>query len=47
MDDFRDQIFRVHDTNKMPILLVGNKSDMDGERQVSKEEAQRKAQEVG
>lgn len=46
MDDFRDQILRVHDTETMPMLLVGNKSDMEAQREVSADEARRKAQEV-
>ena len=46
MDDFREQIMRVHEDKKMPIILIGNKSDMTAERQVSKEEAEAKAASV-
>ena len=46
MNDFREQVIRVHDTDKMPILLVGNKSDMESEREVTREEAQALAAKV-
>jgi GTPase SAR1 family protein len=46
MDDFREQIMRVHEDKKMPIILIGNKSDMTAERQVSLEEAEAKAASV-
>lgn len=42
--DFRDQILRVHEgdgteSGTMPILLVGNKCDLEEQRQVATEEA--------
>lgn len=40
MEDFREQIQRVHDTDKMPIVLVGNKSDIEDSRQISRQEAE-------
>eukprot|EP00043_Microstomoeca_roanoka_P017089 m.177191 g.177191 ORF g.177191 m.177191 type:complete len:195 (-) comp16570_c4_seq6:1369-1953(-) len=43
MEDFREQIQRVHDTDKMPMVLVGNKSDMQEERQVSRQQAEQLA----
>ena len=46
MEDFREQIQRVHDTDKMPIVLVGNKSDIEDSRQVSRQEAEQLAQSV-
>ncbi|XP_070535007.1 ras-related protein O-RAL-like isoform X2 [Ptychodera flava] len=44
--EFREQILRVKNVDKndrIPFLLVGNKSDLDERRQVSQEEAQSKA----
>lgn len=33
---YHQQILRVKDSESVPIVLVGNKCDLDGERQVSK-----------
>lgn len=46
MEEFREQIYRVHETEKMPIVLVGNKSDMTAERQVTAQQAKQLAQSV-
>jgi len=35
---FRDQILRVKDADKVPIVICGNKCDLEAERQVSKNE---------
>ncbi|CAG8621647.1 6573_t:CDS:1, partial [Scutellospora calospora] len=35
---FYDQVLRVHDTEDVPIILVGNKSDKTREREISKED---------
>jgi len=35
---FRDQILRVKDADKVPIVVCGNKCDLEAERQVSKNE---------
>ena len=43
MDDFKEQISRVHEGKKMPIMLIGNKSDMEAEREVSRADAEAKA----
>lgn len=44
----REQILRVKaDEDKIPLLLVGNKSDLEERRHVSVEEARRKAEEWG
>lgn len=34
---FREQILRVKDKDYFPIIIVGNKCDLDGERQVTKQ----------
>ncbi|CAI5638666.1 unnamed protein product [Oreochromis niloticus] len=45
--EFRDQILRVKEEEAIPLLLVGNKSDLEDRRQVSAEEATAKASEWG
>jgi len=45
--DTRDQILRVHDTTSMPIVLVGNKIDLEENRLVSHDEAVALAQTWG
>ncbi|XP_016349678.1 ras-related protein ralB-A-like, partial [Sinocyclocheilus anshuiensis] len=44
--DFREQILRVKaEEDKIPLLLVGNKSDLEDRRQLSADEARTKADE--
>ncbi len=43
----REQILRVKNSDDVPIILVGNKCDMDDRRQVSQDEAIVKANEWG
>ncbi|KAJ3082791.1 Ras GTPase ras2, partial [Quaeritorhiza haematococci] len=38
VERFKEQITRVKDTDKVPLMLVGNKCDKIAEREVSKEE---------
>jgi len=38
--EFRDQILRVKDADKVPIVLCGNKCDLEDERQVTTTESQ-------
>ncbi len=44
---FQQQILRVKDKDYFPIIVVGNKCDLDGERQVSKQGPQRSFQTTG
>ncbi|KAI9290681.1 hypothetical protein K502DRAFT_322220 [Neoconidiobolus thromboides FSU 785] len=46
-DEFRDQILRVSEDPKVPIILVGNKSDLVDSRTVTREEAEAKASDWG
>ncbi|KAK1876703.1 Ras-related protein O-RAL [Dissostichus eleginoides] len=45
--DFREQILRVKEEDSIPLLLVGNKSDLEERRRVSAEEATNRAAEWG
>uniref|UniRef100_A0A8D0CLS9 Small monomeric GTPase n=1 Tax=Scleropages formosus TaxID=113540 RepID=A0A8D0CLS9_SCLFO len=40
LQDLREQILRVKDTEDVPMILVGNKCDLDEERVVGKEQGQ-------
>ena len=42
--DFREQILRVKQDERVPFLLVGNKCDLEDKRQVSSADAQERAQ---
>ncbi|WPH04558.1 Hypothetical protein R9X50_00745000 [Acrodontium crateriforme] len=44
---FQQQILRVKDKDYFPIIVVGNKCDLEGERQVSTEEGQQLARSFG
>jgi len=38
LQEIREQILRVKDTDDVPLILVGNKCDLEGERAVSREQ---------
>ncbi|XP_055382567.1 ras-like protein 2 [Condylostylus longicornis] len=44
---FQKQILRVKDRDEFPMLMVGNKSDLDRQRQVSLDEAQNMSRSLG
>jgi len=44
---FRQQINRVKEGTRVPIVLVGNKDDCSGEREVSREEGHQLGREMG
>ncbi|KAF8370940.1 rap-1 [Pristionchus pacificus] len=45
--DLRDQILRVKDTEEVPMILVGNKCDLEDERVVGKDQGQSLARQFG
>lgn len=45
--DLRDQILRVKDTDDVPMVLVGNKCDLEDERVVGKDQGQGLSRELG
>ncbi|KAG2374359.1 hypothetical protein C9374_010929 [Naegleria lovaniensis] len=47
LNKFRDQILRVKDKDKVPMVMIGNKCDLEEERKVSTAEAKNKAEEWG
>lgn len=47
LDEFREQILRVKNAEDVPLILIGNKSDLDDRRQVRRDEATDKATKWG
>ncbi|PIO59505.1 Ras family protein, partial [Teladorsagia circumcincta] len=45
--DLRDQILRVKDSEEVPMILVGNKCDLEDERVVGKDQGQNLARQFG
>ncbi|KAJ3224440.1 Ras GTPase ras2 [Clydaea vesicula] len=46
VEKFKEQITRVKDTDRVPLMLVGNKCDKDLEREVSREEGYHMAKRI-
>jgi GTPase KRas len=44
---FREQILRVKDEDRVPMVVVGSKCDLEAERQVAREEGQKMAESFG
>lgn len=47
LDEFREQILRVKNAEDVPLILIGNKSDLEDRRSVRREEAADKASKWG
>jgi len=47
LQDLREQILRVKDTDNVPMVLVGNKCDLEDERVVGKEQGSNLAHQFG
>jgi Ras-related protein Rap-1B len=47
LSDLREQIIRIKDDENVPIVIVGNKSDLDQDRMVSRQEAFKVSQNWG
>mmetsp|Transcript_26625 Transcript_26625/g.29680 ORF Transcript_26625/g.29680 Transcript_26625/m.29680 type:complete len:190 (+) Transcript_26625:93-662(+) len=47
INQFKEQITRVKDTDKVPMVLAGNKADLEDERQVSTSEGENLAKNFG
>mmetsp|Transcript_12487 Transcript_12487/g.17300 ORF Transcript_12487/g.17300 Transcript_12487/m.17300 type:complete len:199 (+) Transcript_12487:65-661(+) len=47
LPSFHDQILRVKDEDSFPVVLLGNKCDLEKDRDVSTQEAQEFAQKIG
>ncbi|KNE63894.1 Ras-like protein 3 [Allomyces macrogynus ATCC 38327] len=43
LEDLREQILRVKDTDKVPMVLAGNKCDLESDRMVARDSAQQLA----
>lgn len=44
---FKDQVMRVKDAEKLPIMLVGNKCDLEDKREVETAEGEELAKQIG
>src|SRR3989338_4164125 len=47
INDFYEQILRVKDADKVPMVLVGNKCDLESERVISNDEGKQFARQLG
>ena len=47
ISSFREQILRVKDADRVPMVIVGNKADLEAERQVSQQDGRELAASIG
>uniref|UniRef100_A0A6B2LKI9 small monomeric GTPase n=1 Tax=Arcella intermedia TaxID=1963864 RepID=A0A6B2LKI9_9EUKA len=47
VEEFYQQVLRVKDSEEVPMVLVGNKADLERERQIGQQEGQEKADRWG
>jgi small GTP-binding protein len=47
LQDIREQILRVKDTDDVPMILIGNKCDLESDRVISREQGQQLARSWG
>eukprot|EP01092_Planopodium_desertum_P005889 TRINITY_DN2435_c0_g1_i1.p2 TRINITY_DN2435_c0_g1~~TRINITY_DN2435_c0_g1_i1.p2 ORF type:complete len:197 (-),score=81.97 TRINITY_DN2435_c0_g1_i1:75-665(-) len=47
IDEYVDSIRRIKDTDNVPVMIVGNKSDLEDDREVPKSEGEAKAKSYG
>ncbi|KAL9648102.1 hypothetical protein ABK040_007468 [Willaertia magna] len=47
VNEFYEQILRVKDADKVPMVLVGNKCDLESERIISQDEAKQYSKQLG
>eukprot|EP01122_Echinamoeba_exundans_P006599 TRINITY_DN188_c0_g1_i1.p1 TRINITY_DN188_c0_g1~~TRINITY_DN188_c0_g1_i1.p1 ORF type:complete len:158 (-),score=32.31 TRINITY_DN188_c0_g1_i1:188-661(-) len=47
LDDYREAILNIKDTDKYPLVMIGNKCDLEAERKISSEDGENLAKQYG